>query len=106
MKIINRYRNKTMSRKQMAAAVVVASALIQGGCASQTTTEANFGDAVREVTMNQTFDLGASAFSNSDAVVGGDPYQLENVINVHRESSSQPGNVGSEIRIGIGSSNR
>ncbi len=102
MKTINRYRNKTMSRKMMTAFVVVATGIIQSSCASQTTTESNFGDAVREVMMNQTYDLGASVFSNSDPVVGGDPYQLENVINTHRERSSQPSNVGSEIRIGTG----
>ena len=95
-----------MNRKLMAAVLVVTTGVIQSGCASQTTTETNFGDAVREVTMNQTYDLGASAFSNSDAVVGGDPYQLENVVNAHRERSSQPSQVGSEIRVGTGSSNR
>ena len=91
-----------MKRNLIAAVLIVATGFIQGGCASQTTTETNFGDAVREVTTNQTYDLGASVFSNSDPVVGGDPYQLENVINTHRERSSQPSNVGSEIRIGIG----
>ena len=91
-----------MKRNLIAAVLVVATGVIQSGCASQTTTETNFGDAVREATMNQTYDLGASVFSNSDPVVGGDPYQLENVINSHRERSSQPSNVGSEIRIGTG----
>jgi len=91
-----------MNRNLIAAVMVVATGVIQGGCASQTATEADFGDAVREVMMNQTYDLGASVFSNSDPVVGGDPYQLENVINTHRERSSQPSNVGSEIRIGTG----
>jgi len=91
-----------MKRNLIAAVLIVATGFIQSGCASQTTTETNFGDAVREVTTNQTYDLGASVFSNSDPVVGGDPYQLENVINTHRERSSQPSNVGSEIRIGIG----
>ena len=91
-----------MNRNLMAAVTVVATGFIQSGCASQTTTEANFGDAVREVTMNQTYDLGASAFSNSDPVVGGDPYQLENVINTHREGSSKPNNVATEIQIATG----
>ena len=91
-----------MSRKQMAALVIVATGFIQSGCASQTTTEANFGDAVREVTMNQTYDPGAAASNASEAVVGGDPYQLENVINQHREGSSRPSNVGSGIRVGTG----
>jgi hypothetical protein len=93
-----------MNRNLIAAVMVVATGVIQGGCASQTVTEDNFGDAVREVMMNQTYDLGASVFSNSDPVVGGDPYQLENVINAHRERSSQPSTVGSAIR--IGTSNR
>ena len=93
-----------MNRNLIAAVMVLATGVIQSGCASQTATEANFGDAVREVTMNQTYDLGASIYSDSEAVVGGDPYQLENVINAHRERSSQPQQVGSEIR--VGSSNR
>ncbi len=93
-----------MNRNLIAAVMVLAIGVIQSGCASQTATEANFGDAVREVTMNQTYDLGASIYSDSEAVVGGDPYQLENVINAHRERSSQPQQVGSEIR--VGSSNR
>ncbi len=91
-----------MKRNLIATVLIVATGFIQSGCASQTTTESDFGDAVREVMMNQTYDLGASVFSNSDPVVGGDPYQLENVINTHRERSSQPSNVGSEIRIGTG----
>lgn len=95
-----------MNRKQIAALIVVATGVIQSGCASQTTTEANFGNAVRDVTMNQTYDLGATLYSEPEAVVGGDPYQLENVINAHRERSSQPSNVGSEIRVGAGSGNR
>ena len=93
-----------MNRNLIAAVMVLATGVIQSGCASQTATEANFGDAVREVTMNQTYDLGASIYSDSEAVVGGDPYRLENVINAHRERSSQPQQVGSEIR--VGSSNR
>ncbi len=93
-----------MNRNLIAAVMVLATGVIQSGCASQTATEANFGDAVREVTMNQTYDLGASIYSDSEAVVGGDPYQLENGINAHRERSSQPQQVGSEIR--VGSSNR
>ncbi len=56
--------------------------------------------------MNQTYDLGAAIYSESDAVVGGDPYQLENVINAHRERSSQSQQVGSQIGVSVGSSNR
>ena len=95
-----------MNRNLIAAVMVRATGVIQSGCASQTATEANFGDAVREVRMNQTYNLGASIYSESEAVVGGDPYQLENVINAHRERFSQPGQVVSEIRIGVGTSNR
>ncbi len=95
-----------MNRNLIAAVMVVATGVIQGGCASQTATEADFGDAVREVMMNQTYDLGAAIYSESEAVVGGDPYQLENVINAHRERSSQSQQVGSQISVGVGSSNR
>lgn len=95
-----------MNRNLIAAVMIVATGVIQGGCASQTATEADFGDAVREVMMNQTYDLGAAIYSDSEAVVGGDPYQLENVINTHRERSSQSQQVGSQISVGAGSSNR
>ena len=95
-----------MNRNLIAAVMVVATGVIQSGCASQTATEADFGDAVREVMMNQTYDLGAAIYSESEAVVGGDPYQLENVINAHRERSLQSQQVGSQISVGVGSSNR
>ncbi len=106
MNSINRYRQMTMNRKQIAAVMIVATGVIQTGCATQTATEANFGDAVREVTMNQTYDLGATIYSESEAVVGGDPYHLENVINVFRERSSKPQRVESKVRVGVGSGNR
>ena len=91
-----------MNRNLVAAAIVVTTGVFQSGCASQSTTESNFGDAVREVTMNQTYDLGASIYSESDAVVGGDPYQLENVIKVYRDRSAEPQRVESETRVGVG----
>ncbi len=93
-----------MNRKLIATVMVVTTGVIQSGCASQTTTEANFGDAVRDVMMNQTYDLGASIYSESEAVVGGDPYQLENVIKVYRERSAQPQRA--ESAIGVGPNNR
>jgi ABC-type Fe3+-hydroxamate transport system substrate-binding protein len=92
-----------MNRNLIAAVTVVTAGVILSGCASQSTTESSFGDAVREVTMNQTYDLGASIYAEPEPIVGGDPYQLENVINAHRERSAQPQGAESAIGVGVGS---
>lgn len=91
-----------MNRKLVASVITVSLATLLGGCASQTTTEASFGNAVREVTMKQTYDVGATLESDPEAVVGADPYQLENVVNAHRERSSQSQQAGSKKFVGTG----
>lgn len=92
-----------MKRNLIATGLLVTAAVIQSGCATQSATEASFGDAVRDVTMNQTYDLGASIYAEPEPIVGGDPYQLENVINVHREGSAKPQGVDKAVRVGVGS---
>jgi hypothetical protein len=95
-----------MNRNLIAALMVVTAGVVQSGCASQSTTETNFGDAVREVMMNQTYDLGASIYAEPEPIIGGDPYQLESVINAHRERSAQPQGADSAISVGVGSNKR
>jgi hypothetical protein len=91
-----------MNKNLKATVITIATATVLGGCASQTTTETGFGNAVREVTMKQTYDIGATLESEPEATVGADPYQLENVINTHRERSSQSRQTKSEPFVGSG----
>jgi hypothetical protein len=65
-----------MNKNLKATVITIATATVLGGCASQTTTETGFGNAVREVTMKQTYDIGATLESEPEATVGADPYQL------------------------------
>lgn len=83
-----------MSKTIFGAVLTIVIMALLGGCASQATTEADFGNAVREAIMNQTYDIGATLESQPDAVTGADPYQLENVINAHRERSAQSRSAG------------
>lgn len=83
-----------MNKTKMTIVIAVTLTSLLGGCASQETTETGFGNAVREVIMNQTYDIGATLESEPEAVVGADPYQLENVINAHRERSANTGQTG------------
>jgi len=93
-----------MKMKIAISSMTLTCAFVLSGCATQTASEVNFGRAVRDVTMNQTYDLGATLYSESEAVVGADPYQLENVINTHRDGSSQSQQVESPVRVGVGGS--
>jgi hypothetical protein len=95
-----------MNRKLTNTLIAVTVAVIQLGCASQPATEAQFGNAVRSVTLNQIHDKGAAVFSNSDAVTGGDPYRLENVVNAHRGEESQQQSGGADSTVEIRSGNR
>ena len=85
-----------MNKRKMSTVIAVTLAALLGGCASQETTETGFGNAVREVMMNQTYDIGATLESEPEAVVGADPYQLENVINAHRERSANSQQTGTD----------
>lgn len=91
-----------MDSKLTVTLITIALATLLGGCASQTTTEVEFGNSVRDVTMNQTYDVGATLDSEPDTVVGGDPYQLENAINGHRERSAQSSGGGYKTHMSSG----
>lgn len=95
-----------MNNNLMRAILAIAATTILGGCASQSRTEAEFGDSVRNVTMNQIHNKGAAVYSNSDAVTGGDPYRLENVVNTHRGDVPQQQQYELDSPVDIRSGNR
>jgi hypothetical protein len=95
-----------MNRKTGSMAAVMLVSAFAAGCATQTRTERDFGDAVRTVTSNQVHDKAAGAAPTSDAVVGGDPYRLEAVVNSHRGDVSQPQRVSAPVEADVGSTSR
>ena len=70
------------------------------GCATQSRTEDEFGDAVRAVNAAQVADPGATAYRGDEAVEGGDSYRLENVVIMHRGDVSKPGEVRKPLVVG------
>jgi hypothetical protein len=96
-----------MNQKIIITTAALLSLSLVGGCASQTRTEAEFGDAVREVMRNQVHDKNAADYPEPDAVEGADPYRLEKVMEVHRGDVSEPrGTTGSAVQINVGSGSR
>ena len=91
-----------MNSNRNAVAIMTVLTAVLAGCASQAPTEAAFGSAVREVTMKQIHDIGSTLESDPEAVVGADPYQLENVINAHRERSAPSGQTATGSASGSG----
>lgn len=75
------------------------------GCAAQSQTEADFGKAVRSVTVSQYHDPLAAMYPNEDPVTGGDTYRLENVVNSYRIEGAQPSSGGSTSAPGTSSRN-
>ena len=83
--------------------IMLAAALtLAAGCASQTRTEQEFGDAVRAVNTAQIHDLDAAQYPAKDAVTGGNAERLENVVRGHTENVSQPEQVNTNLATGAG----
>jgi hypothetical protein len=75
--------------------IMLAAALaFAAGCASQTRTEQEFGDAVRAVSTAQIHDLGAAQYPASEAVTGGNAERLENVVRAHAEQGNTQMSTG------------
>jgi len=75
-------------------------------CSSQPiTTESEFGNAVRSVMQNQIHDIGAAMSPPEDAVTGGNPDRLENVVKSHAENISDAGRVQAPLSINGSSRN-
>ena len=76
------------------------------GCASQTTTEREFGDSVRATTQGQIHDIGAALYPNKEAVTGGNPDRLENVVKTHYSAPPSGSRVEAPISMGVGNSTK
>lgn len=84
---------------------MIACALMAGCASTQSTTEREFGNSVRAATQSQIHDIGAALYPNTDAVTGGNPDRLENVVKTHYGESAS-GNVQAPISVGVGNSTR
>lgn len=73
-------------------------------CASQSRTEADFGTSVNVVTNAQVYDEAAALYPDSEAVLGGDPDQLNNAVEGHRKESAGTASTQSPVNINIGRS--
>ncbi len=91
-----------MKSYKTANVIIALLATLSSGCAAQSSGQAALGSAVREVTMKQIHDIGSTLESDPEAVVGADPYQLENVINAHRERSAPSGQAATGSANGSG----
>ena len=67
----------------------IAAALLMG-CATKGAPEAEFGDAVRHMTEQQTYNTDAAYNPDPNPVLGGDADRLNNVLDAHRNSVSDP----------------
>lgn len=94
-----------MNTKLIYTAIWTIACTLMVGCASQSTTEREFGNAVRAATQNQIHDIGAALYPNTDAVTGGNPDRLENVVKTHY-GETPSGNVQAPISVGVGNSTR
>lgn len=75
-------------------------------CSSQpTNTESEFGKAVRSVMANQIHNVGSATSPAQDAVTGGNPDRLENVVKSHAENVGDAGRVQAPVSVGGGSRN-
>ncbi len=83
-------------------ATVGALTTILAGCVTQTPTEREFGNAVRSVTTHQIHDVGAALYPPEDAVTGGNPDRLENVVKGHATDVDAGNDVRTPITIGLG----
>lgn len=80
---------------------VLAFALVTG-CASQTKTEREFGNTVRAVSLAQIHDMGAALYPETEAVTGGSPDRLENVVKTHSADADDGSRVRKPLRTGLG----
>lgn len=91
----------TTKTKQILAATAV-TILIAGCSATTTQTEAEYGDAVRQVMKAQYYDANAAANPDPAAVTGGDPERLNNTLDGHRKDVANPQSVEQGVTINVG----
>ena len=94
-----------MNKKQaiIPAGIVTACAsfMLLAGCAGQTSTERDFGRSVRLVTTNQVYNKDTLVYTPDDAVSGGHPDRLENVVKSHAGEVADSGQVGRPLSINV-----
>lgn len=75
--------------------------LLLTGCAGQTPTERDFGRSVRLVTTNQVHDKDTLVYTADDAVTGGHPDRLENVVEAHTAEVAESQRVERPLTISV-----
>jgi hypothetical protein len=80
----------------------IAATMLLVGCAHEKPTEAQFGDSVRHMTEQQIYDLDAAYNPDPNPVLGGDVDRLNNVLDSHRNSVSNPAEASRAPIIGSG----
>jgi hypothetical protein len=92
-----------MSSKFAVTISVLAATLLCSGCSSTPKgVEARFGDSVRSVMENQTYDKNAAANPSSIPVTGGNPDRIDAVVEGHAGDVSNAAAVSQPIRVGVG----
>jgi hypothetical protein len=71
-------------------AAAFAAAMLLSGCAYQPDTEAQFGDSVRHMTEQQTYNLDAAHNPAAEPPMGGNPDRLNDVLDSHRNNAEDP----------------
>lgn len=93
-----------MKNRYLAISVAAALVLISTGCANQSRVAADYGNSVRQMTEQQIYDMNAAASPDPNAVLGGDPYRLNNTLDGHRKDVAEPSSVGAPVTINLGGS--
>jgi len=93
-----------MNNRISTALVCLLPVLLAAGCASEpTATERNFGDSVRSMVRAQVSDPSTLANPSEATVDSTDGQMLEGALEAYRLTVADPGAVGSEITINVGS---
>ena len=92
-----------MTRNLILTGLLLIATAIASGCSSQSTVpNAEFGDAVRNVTEYQIHDYEAALHPPPDAVEGSDPDRLNAVIEAHRQGAAEAQDAPQPVTISIG----
>ena len=90
-----------MTRNLILAGPLLIAIAIAAGCSSQPT-DAEFGDAVRNVMEYQIHDYEAALHPPPDAIEGSDPERLNAVIDAHRKGAAEAQDAPPPVTISIG----
>lgn len=95
-----------MKNRYLIIAVVAVLASIGTGCVNQSRTAADFGNSVHQMIEQQIYDMNAASSPDPNAVLGGDPDQLNNTLDAHRKDVAKPSTVGAPVTINLGGSSQ